>query len=52
LCARNFVINKLFKLRWRLLLSQIFLPRLGQVVDAIVGDAWWFERDELRKKFD
>lgn len=31
---------------------QIFLPRLGQVVDAIVGDAWWFERDELRKKFD
>jgi hypothetical protein len=35
-----------------LLLSQIFLPRLSQVVDAIVGDAWWFERDELRKKFD
>ncbi|MFA6903668.1 MAG: hypothetical protein WC236_11360 [Gallionellaceae bacterium] len=31
---------------------QIFLPRLGQVVDAIVGDEWWFERDELRKKFD
>jgi hypothetical protein len=31
---------------------QIFLPRLGQVIDAIVGDAWWFERDELRKKFD
>ena len=31
---------------------QIFMPRLGQVVDAIVGDAWWFERDELRKKFD
>lgn len=31
---------------------QIFLPRLGQVVDAIVGDAWWFDRDELRKKFD
>ena len=31
---------------------QVFLPRLGQVVDAIVGDAWWFERDELRKKFD
>ena len=31
---------------------QIFLPRLGRVVDAIVGDAWWFDRDELRKKFD
>jgi hypothetical protein len=31
---------------------QIFLPRLGQVVDIIVGDKWWFDRDELRKKFD
>lgn len=31
---------------------QIFLPRLGKVVNIIVGDAWWFERDELRKKFD
>ena len=31
---------------------QIFLPRLGQVVDAIVEDKWWFDRDELRKKFD
>ena len=31
---------------------QVFLPRLGQVVDVIVGDAWWFDRDELRKKFD
>jgi hypothetical protein len=31
---------------------QIFLPRLGQVVNIIVGDAWWFNRDELRKKFD
>lgn len=30
----------------------IFLPRLAQVVDVIVGDAWWFERDELRNKFD
>jgi len=29
---------------------QIFLPRLGQVVDVIVGDAWWFDRDELRNK--
>lgn len=31
---------------------QVFLPRLGQVVDIIVGDNWWFDRDELRKKFD
>jgi hypothetical protein len=31
---------------------QIFLPRLGLVVDTIVGDAWWFDRDELRNKFD
>lgn len=31
---------------------QVFLPRLSQVVDVIVGEAWWFERDELRKKMD
>ena len=30
---------------------QVFLPRLSQVVDVIVGESWWFERDELRKKF-
>jgi hypothetical protein len=30
---------------------QIFLPRLSQVVDVIVGESWWFERDELRNKF-
>jgi len=29
---------------------QVFLPRLSQVVNAIVGDAWWFDRDELRDK--
>ena len=29
---------------------QVFLPRLGQVVDAIVEDKWWFDRDQLRKK--
>lgn len=29
---------------------QAFLPRLSQVVNAIVGDAWWFDRDELRDK--
>ncbi len=31
---------------------QIFMPRLGQVVDVIVDGKWWFDRDELRKKFD
>ena len=31
---------------------QVFMPRLGQVVDAIVEGKWWFDRDELRKKFD
>lgn len=29
---------------------QIFLPRLSQVVDALVGDKWWFDRDELRSR--
>lgn len=27
-----------------------FLPRLAEVVNAIVGDKWWFDRDELRRK--
>lgn len=31
---------------------QLFLPRLGQVVDIMVGNNWWFERNELRSKFD
>ena len=31
---------------------QIFLPRLGMVVDTIVENKWWFDRDELRNKFD
>lgn len=31
---------------------QIFLPRLGKVVNIIVGDAWWFDRNELREKVD
>lgn len=29
---------------------QVFLPRMGQVIDAIVGDKWWFDRDVLRSK--
>lgn len=28
---------------------QKFLPRLGQVVEAIVDNDWWYDRDELRK---
>ena len=30
----------------------VFLPRMGMVIDAIVGteDDWWFDRDELRAK--
>jgi hypothetical protein len=27
---------------------QVFLPRMAIVVDALVGDKWWFDRDELR----
>ncbi|MEN6585571.1 MAG: hypothetical protein ABFE02_05885 [Sulfuricella sp.] len=29
---------------------QVFLPRLGQVVNAVVGDAWWFDREALRDR--
>lgn len=28
----------------------IFLPRLGQVIDALVAGDWWYDRDELRSK--
>ena len=27
---------------------QVFLPRMALVVDTIVGDKWWFDRDVLR----
>lgn len=27
----------------------VFLPRLAKVLDIIVGDRWWFERDSLRQ---
>ena len=27
-----------------------FLPRLGQVLDVIVQDDWWFDRDALRAR--
>ena len=26
----------------------VFLPRMGQVLDAIVNDQWWYDRDKLR----
>ena len=29
---------------------QVFLPRLSLVVNSIVGETWWFDRDELRSK--
>lgn len=29
---------------------QVFLPRLSLVVNSIVGETWWFDRDELRAK--
>jgi hypothetical protein len=29
---------------------EVFLPRLGLVIGAIVEDGWWFDRDELRAK--
>lgn len=28
--------------------STIFLPRLAQVIDAIVAEQWWYDRDALR----
>ena len=29
---------------------EIFLPRLSLVVNSIVGENWWFDRDELRSR--
>jgi hypothetical protein len=29
---------------------QVFLPRLAQAVDAVVGGKWWFDRDVLRSR--
>ncbi len=26
-----------------------FLPRLGKVIDVLVGDDWWYDRDKLRE---
>jgi len=29
---------------------QLFLPRLRNVVDVLVQDEWWFDRDALRER--
>ena len=29
---------------------QRFLPRLSQIINVMVGDKWWFDRDELRAR--
>lgn len=29
---------------------QVFLPRLSLIVNTIVGETWWFDRDELRAR--
>jgi len=29
---------------------QTFLPKLAQVIDAIVAENWWFDKDKLRAK--
>lgn len=36
--------------RLGLLDPKVFLPRLGQVIDAIVEGQWWYDRDELRSR--
>jgi hypothetical protein len=28
----------------------VFIPRLGKVIDLIVGDKWWIDRDALRER--
>lgn len=43
--AMNLWLNRL-----DLLNPQVFLPRLGQVLDAIVEGQWWYDRDELRSR--
>lgn len=29
---------------------EALLPRMAQIVDIMVGDSWWFDRDELRAR--
>lgn len=30
--------------------AEKFLPRMSQILDAIVGDDWWYNKEELRKR--
>ncbi len=41
--AMNLWLNRL-----DLLNPKVFLPRLGQVIDAIVENQWWYDREVLR----
>lgn len=43
--AMNLWLNRL-----ELLDPKVFLPRLGQVVDAIVENQWWYDREALRSR--
>lgn len=36
--------------RLDLLDPAVFMPRMGQVIDAIVEGQWWYDRDELRSR--
>lgn len=36
--------------RLELLDPAVFMPRMAQVIDAIVEGQWWYDRDELRAK--
>ena len=29
---------------------EVFLPRMSQIINVMVGDQWWFDRDALREK--
>lgn len=43
--AMNLWLNRL-----DLLDPKVFLPRLGQVIDAIVENQWWYDREDLRSR--
>ena len=30
--------------------AEILLPRMGKIIDIMVGENWWFDRDELRAR--
>jgi hypothetical protein len=37
-------------LRLELKDPDVFLPRLSQIINVMVADQWWFDREELRSK--